>query len=88
MSFNKHDQTSSVFGLYILVLKYLNNSSSVLILHAPSVLFVGPNNLFLIFLSVTDNFCFVDSFSTHVLLAYVITANYNFNLVFFVLICF
>jgi len=40
-----------------------------------------------IFLSVINNFCFTDSFSTHVLLAHVITGliivQYNCNLAFF-----
>ena len=47
-------------------------SSLVLILHVQSLSFLGPNIL-LIFLPVTNNFRFTDSFSTHVSLEYVIT---------------
>ena len=60
-------------------------SSLVLILHVQSLSFLGPNIL-LIFLPVTNNFRFTDSFSTHVSLEYVITGltfRQNFNLAFF-----
>jgi len=53
----------------------------------PSLSFVGVNILLNIFLSIINNVHFIDSFSTHVLVAYIITgliiAQYNFNLAFF-----
>jgi len=53
----------------------------------PSLSFVGLNILLNIFLSIINNFHLIDSFSTHVSLAYfiigLIVAHYNFNLAFF-----
>jgi hypothetical protein len=64
----------------------LLNSSFVLILHVPSLSFLGTNILLNIFLSGTNNIRFTDYVSTHVSPEYVITGlkfQYNFNLVFF-----
>ena len=53
----------------------------------PSLSLVGLFIFFNIFISVINYFHFIDSFSTHILLAYVITGliivQYNFNLAFF-----
>ena len=53
----------------------------------PSLSFVGPDVLLNIFFSFISNFRFIDSFSTHVSLAYVVTGfvivHYSFNLAFF-----
>jgi hypothetical protein len=72
--------------MFLFVIRLLN-SSFVLVLHVPSLSFVGLNILLNIFLSIIDDFHFIDSFSTHISLAYVITvliiAQYNFNLAFF-----
>jgi hypothetical protein len=61
-------------------------SSLVIILHVQSLSFLGPNMLRNIFLPVTNNSRFTDSFSTHVSLEYVITGlifQQNLNLAFF-----
>jgi hypothetical protein len=61
-------------------------SSLVLILHVQSLSFLGPNILLNIFLPVTNNSRFTDSFSTHVSQEYVITGltfQQKFNLTFF-----
>ena len=59
-------------AITFLFLIRLFNSPFVLILHVSSVSYVGLNILN-IFLSVTNNFRIIDSFNTHVSLAYVIT---------------
>ena len=65
----------------------LFNSSCVLILHVPLLSIVGLNILLNIFLLVINYFRFLDSFSTHISLAYFNTSlfivQYNFNLAFF-----
>jgi hypothetical protein len=65
----------------------LFNSSCVLILHVPLLSIVGLNIFLNILLLVINYFCFIDSFSTHILMAYFITSlfivQYNFNLALF-----
>jgi len=60
----------------------VSNSSFVLILHVPSLSFVGPKIFLSTFLSNTINLGFVVSFKTHVSQAYVaiglIMLQYNF----------
>jgi hypothetical protein len=59
--------------IIFLFLIWLFNLPFVLILRVPPLSFVGLNIILNIFLSVIKNFHFIDSFSTHVLLEYVIT---------------
>jgi len=60
----------------------LFNSPFILILHMPTLSFIGLNILLDIFLSVINNFRFISSFSTHVSLAYFITGLKSASIVF------
>jgi hypothetical protein len=59
--------------ILFLFLIRLFNSSSVLTIYVPSLALVGLNILLSISVSIISNFRFIDSFSTHVSLAYAIT---------------